>query len=123
MNLLKKAGLALALGATAIATATPAEAQYRGGWHGGRGGWHGGRGDAVGAAVAGGILGLAVGTAIASDRYRGGYYGPGYYGPGYGYPAPYYYNDYRYRPYYPACFTERRWDPYWGRPTFVRVCR
>lgn len=117
MNLLKKAGLAVAMGAVALASAAPASAQrYYHHYHGGDRG--------AGIAIAG-LAGLAIGAAIASDhdRYRGDYYydRPHYYPRGYYeyrgyYPAPY-------RPYYPACFTERRWDPYYDQPVYVRVCR
>jgi hypothetical protein len=57
-------------------------------WHGG-GSYHHGGGNAAGAAILGGLLGLGVGAAIASN---GGYYGyPGYsYGRGY-YAPPYSY--------------------------------
>ena len=68
---LKKAGLGVALAATALTAAVPADAQrwgrggYGRGWHGHRGG-----GNAAGAAVLGGILGLGVGAAIASSNNR-----------------------------------------------------
>lgn len=63
MNILKKSTLAVALAATAIGSATPAMARdhYRRG------------GDATGAAIAGGIIGIALGAIIASsgnDRHR-----------------------------------------------------
>lgn len=66
---LKKTVLSGVLAATvatgALAGATPALADpYRGGWHGGYE-HHGG---GAGVAVAAGILGLAVGAAIASDH-------------------------------------------------------
>jgi hypothetical protein len=96
------AAAALTLGGAAVATATPASAQ---GWHGGYGGYHGGyrggRGWGPGAAVGAGILGLAVGAAIADHPHYYGY-GPGYYGYGY---AP--------------CGSHLRWDPYLGH--YVRV--
>ena len=118
-GLLKKVGLGVALAATAFTAAAPAEAQWRGGYRGGygyRGYGHGGIG-AGGAAVLGGLVGLGVGAAIASNNRP--YYGyPGYYyGPG---PRGYYYDDY-YRDYRPRCWTERRWD-YYGRPYPARVC-
>jgi len=70
-------------------------------WHRGGGGWHGrsyhhgGGGAAVGAAIAGGIIGLGLGAAAASN-YGYGYYPPPavyYGGPGYSYapPPPVYY--------------------------------
>ena len=81
----KKAVLALALGASALASATPAMADpYYGGYRHHRGG------DSTGAAIAGGIIGLALGAIIASaatsnrnrdydrrydNRYRGTYQG------------------------------------------------
>jgi len=96
MKLMSKVLLAGAMGATVMATAAPAQAH---GWY--RGG--GGNGAAV--AVGAGILGLAVGAAIASDRPRGYvveeryappppppptyyYEGPAYYGGGYYAPPP-----------------------------------
>src|SRR3569623_1820401 len=86
-----------------------AEAQRQGGYRGGyHGGYHGHRGgDAAGAAMLGGIVGLGLGAAIASNH--GGYYDRGYY-----YDRPYYYR--------PHCWSEWRWDPYWGRDVRVRVC-
>ena len=74
----KKAVLAVTLAATALATATPAMADpYYGGGSGGGYRHHRG-GDATGAAIAGGIIGLALGAIIVSaansnrnrDRYR-----------------------------------------------------
>lgn len=100
---------AITLGGALCATAVPAQAQrfdhrgFRGDFH-----HHGGHG---GAAVAAGVLGLALGAAIASDH---PYYGPGYY---YGGPYAYGY-DY---PYYRTCETTRWvWDPYIGRRVPVR---
>ena len=75
-NFVKKAILATALSASLVGglTATPAMAHP----YGGRG-WGGG---GAGAAVAGGIIGLAVGAAIASDRpYYPAYPAPAYYAP------------------------------------------
>jgi len=82
MNLLKKAVLGTAVGAMALAT-TPADA---------RGYYRHHHGDDAAVAIGAGILGLAVGAAIASgnnDRYYDGYYNDGYYN----YP---YYNGYAY---------------------------
>jgi hypothetical protein len=128
-SLLKKAGLAIALGATALATSAPAEAQRYGGGYG-----HYGRGGGgAGGAVVAGIAGLAIGAAIASshDSYRDRYYEDrgyprdydiGYYrGHGY-YPVDGYY-AYRYRDAYPRCFIDYRWDPYYRERVAVRVCR
>ncbi|MDF8332370.1 hypothetical protein [Novosphingobium cyanobacteriorum] len=86
----KKAALATTLAATALATATPASARDYYGHH--RSG-----GDTAGAAIAGGIIGLALGAIIASsgnnhrnDRYdRDGRY--------YNYNNGYYRNDRAYR--------------------------
>ena len=104
MNIIKKTVLGVAVGATALATATPAMADdYRYRRH------H----DNTGAAVAAGIAGLAIGAIIASGdrydrydrydrRYYNGYYNQGYY-PNYTYYYPNYaytnggwYNGYRY---------------------------
>lgn len=126
-GLIKKAGLGVALAATALTAAAPADAQrYRGGYrHYNRGG-----GDVAAGAILGGIVGLGVGAAIASNN-RGRYYDRGYYydappprprayyydrGPGYGYGDGY---DYDYRP---SCWNQWRWDPYYGRNVRVRVC-
>jgi hypothetical protein len=119
-NLLKKAGLGVALAATAITVSAPAEAQRWGGYrHYNRGG------DTAGAAILGGIVGLGVGAAIASSNnnryYDRGYYDRDYYAP----PPPrsYYYDDYNYNyNYRPRCWNQWRWDPYYGRNVRVRVC-
>jgi len=126
--LMKKAGMAVALGAVVLATAAPAEAQRYRGYR------HGGRGDA-GVALAAGIAGLAIGAAIASNN-NDRYYRDRYY-VDYGYPVDYdrvYYRShgyyphdgyyaYRYRDAYPRCFTEWRWDPYYRDRVRIRVCR
>lgn len=79
MTFFKKATLATALAATALTSASPAMADsYR---------RHRGGGDTTGAAIAGGIIGLALGAIIVSsasnrnDRYadRGWRYRDGYY--------------------------------------------
>jgi hypothetical protein len=90
---MKKTALVLAtvgaLGVSAVAAPTPAEARWRGGW----GGW--------GPGLAGGLIAGAVIGGLASSAYAWGpgydYYGgyPGYYG---GY-APAYYGGYGYDPY------------------------
>lgn len=119
MTIMKKAGLGLALAATALASAAPADAQRYGRYYGGYG--HRG-GDVAGAAVLGGIVGLGVGAVIASSN-RNRYYDRGYYRGGYGYysqPRGVYYEDYRYEG--PRCFIERRFDPYNGQPYRIRVC-
>ncbi len=116
-NLIKKAGLGVAFAATALTAAAPADAQR---WGRGYRGYHHHGGNAAGAAVLGGILGLGVGAAIASSNNRGGYYNRGYAYDGY-YRGPpvrtYYREDYR-----PRCWSEWRYDPYYGDQVPVRVC-
>ena len=98
-GLLMKAGLATAMAATTLTVAAPADAQrYRGYRHHDRGG------DVAAGALIGGVIGLGLGAAIASDRgpyyrggYGGGYYGPNYYGPRY-YAPPVVYRPRYYRP-------------------------
>jgi hypothetical protein len=111
-----------------VAGATAASAQgYRhgGGYYGGHGHHH--NGNDVGVAIAGGIVGLALGAAIAGNnhsQYRTGYdYGyapppppPRYYG-GRGYARPYgngYGRD---------CWTTREYDPYRDAVYARTVCR
>jgi hypothetical protein len=69
----------------------PAAAHAEDWHHGGHGrDYHRGGGNAAGAAIIGGIVGLGLGAAIASNSY-GGYYAPPppvYYGPPAGYYAP-----------------------------------
>jgi hypothetical protein len=107
-KILTAALAALTIGGAIAATTTSANADPRGGWHGGGyGGWrHGDRGDA-GLAIGAGILGLAVGASLAQPHYA---YGPGYYaGPGYyGYPG--------------ECRVHYRFDPYAGRYIPVERC-
>jgi hypothetical protein len=107
-----KASLALALGATALTVAAPAEAQRYGG-HRGHG--HGGT------AIIAGLAGLAIGAAIVAgsqhrderrydERYDGRYEaGDGYHDDGNGY------RDER-------CHAESRWDSYARQRALVRVC-
>lgn len=94
---LMKAGLGAVVAATTLAAAAPADAQR---WRGHRGYDRGG--DVAAGALIGGVIGLGLGAAIASDRGRGydrGYYDRGYYGP----PPRAYYRQRYYRPrgYYP----------------------
>jgi len=113
-----KATAALTLGAaTFVATATPAEARRY--WGGDR--YHRNH-DRTGTAIAAGVVGLAIGAALASssrDRYYRGY--DGY--DGYNYDRPRrYYRPYRDRGYYRGCYTRRVYDPYIGRRVRVRYC-
>lgn len=78
---LKKAVLGATLAASAVVSAAPADAQYYRGYR-----HHDGIG-AGGAAVLGGLLGLGVGAAIASNNNRDRYYDRGYAYNGY-YRAP-----------------------------------
>lgn len=72
-TILTKAGLSVALAATALTVAAPADAQrYRRYDRGG--------GDVATGAIIGGIVGLGLGAAIASSNRRDrGYYNDGYY--------------------------------------------
>jgi hypothetical protein len=93
------AALAVTLGVAALATSSPADAWWRGGWGWGWRGCCWGPGPWVAGAVVGGA---AVGAAVAASRpyYYGGYYYP--YGP---------------NPYYgPGC--RRVWNGYY----WVRAC-
>ena len=117
-KILAGAAAALTLGGALAATATPADAQFRGGYHGGYGGYHGGyggyrggRGYGGGAVLGAGILGLAVGAAIAGDNHR--YYGG---------PPPAYYYGPSYYSYYGGCHTSWRWDPYYRHYVEVNRC-
>jgi hypothetical protein len=126
-TILTKASLALALGATALTVAAPAEAQRYGGHRG-----H----DNGGTAIIAGIAGLAIGAAIVSssrhrderrydDRYDGRYEQPqGYYDDGNGYRD----EQYRERGYRDGyrdgrCHVESRWDGYARERVLVRICR
>jgi hypothetical protein len=128
----------ITFGGAIAATAVPAEARDRGGGYrysgyGGYGGY-GGRhhhGNGAGTAVAAGVVGLALGAALASsnnrgyygggyaynDRYYGDrYYGDRYYRGGYYAPRAYYYDRG-----YDLCETSRWvYDPYIGRRVRVR---
>jgi len=111
--ILKKAGLAVALGATALtAAAMPAEAQRYHRHY---------RGDG-GAAVVAGIAGLAIGAALASGDRRYDYDRRYYRSHGY-YPIDgYYYRQHYRRGYYDNCYVRERWDPYIHRRVLIRYC-
>ncbi len=102
-----KSALALALAATALTAASPAMARDRY--------YRGHRGDDAAVAIGAGLVGLAVGAAIASDRddrYERVYYNDGYYYPRRHYVETYYYGDYpRYQPHY-----YYRGGPVWRGP-------
>ena len=127
------AGLA-ALAMVAGSTAASAQSYRHGGYYGGR--HH--HGNDAGVAIAGGIVGLALGAAIAgnhNDRYDRGYsrydrgYGYGYYAPPP--PPPRYYGGYGYGPRYGYgygrrgrdCWTTRDYDRYSGSVYERTVCR
>jgi len=90
---LKRAGLvaAMAVGAMTVGTTAEARDHY----------YHRGHGDDAALAIGAGIIGLAIGAAIASDHDRG-YYDRGYYDGGYYYYGRprYYYRIYPRRYYY-----------------------
>lgn len=116
-------------GALASAT-TPAQAE--------RYGYHHDDNDEAAAAIAGGVIGLALGAALAGGShnngyyygrgyqpyygggYGGGYYGDGYYQPGYAYGPAYRYAPRAYA-YGPRMCTsrERVYDPYIGRRVVI----
>ena len=82
--------LATAALVAALAISPAVHAEH---WHGGYRGYggyhHHGGGGAAGAAIIGGLLGLGVGAAIASNGgYAPGYNAPGYYAPPYSYYGP-----------------------------------
>lgn len=105
---------AITLGGAVCATAAPAQAQhYNHGYYGG-GHYYGHGYNNGGAAVAAGVVGLALGAALASSSHGYGY-NAGYY------PPPAYGYSYGYVPAYRMCETTRWvWDPYYGRRVPVR---
>ncbi|WP_380784862.1 hypothetical protein [Sphingomonas sp. R86521] len=98
----KKIALAVALGASTLAVAAPAEAQRYGAYRG--------RDDGSTAIVAG-VAGLALGAVLASSANRrdGGYYDRGYDGPIVAYPQAY---DGYYAGTYPRYDGYRGYDGY-----------
>ncbi len=117
-KILTGAMAALTLGGAALTTATPAAAQHWGGGYRGGGYYHGGydrdyhRGYGGGAVLGAGILGLAVGAAVAGHPYRSYYAAP---------PPAYYYGP-SYYSYYGGCHTSYRWDPYYRNYVPVERC-
>ena len=105
--------------AGAVAATAPAQArEYR----------HHRDRDDTGAAIAAGIVGLALGAALASSSNDRGY-SSSYYRGGYAQPRPYgyssghgYYDGYAYAPRaYRTCESRQRvYDPYLGRRVVVR---
>ena len=123
-KILTGATVALTLGGAVLAAATPAAAQYRGGYYG-HGGYYGGgyggyggyrgyghRGYGGGAVLGAGVLGLALGAAIAGRPYHSYYSAP---------PPAYYYGP-SYYSYSGGCHSDWRWDPYIGRYVLVERC-
>lgn len=127
-------GLAATTAVSAVAFSTQAAAEHRRRDN-----------DNTGVAIAAGVVGLAIGAALASGSnrnrgydnryYNGSTYDRGY-GYGYGYQQPYYgsryggygnYGAYGYSPYGSGygyrCRTVTRWDPYRHRRVQVRECR
>ncbi|WBH16519.1 hypothetical protein [Sphingomonas radiodurans] len=114
-GLMMKAGLGTAMAATALAAAAPADAQR---WRGR--GYDRGNDVAAGALI-GGVIGLGLGAAIASNNNRGFYGYNGYNGYRGYYPRARF-NPYRNNWRGPRCFRQWAFDPYYGRVP-VRVCR
>lgn len=106
---------AAALSLAAAATTASADSRYH---------HHRGRdGDVAAAAIAAGIVGLAVGAAISDGNRHDRYYDRGYYAP----PPPPPRYGYRYapRPYYGSreCWTTREYDRWNGSYYERTVCR
>jgi hypothetical protein len=134
--LLKKATLAAVLGATTLTVAAPAEAQR---WR------RYDRGNDAGVALAAGIAGIVIGSALTQDRWgdrwddRG--WGRGGWDPRWDYDPRFDYDRrfYRQRGFFPSdgywarqnfnrfggwdrCVVRRVYDPYIGRRVRVRYC-
>ena len=110
---------ALTFGGAVAATAAPAEARPHRGYYG-HDRHHGSN---AGAAVAAGVVGLALGAAIAGSNHNNGYYRGGYayndpyYGDRYYGRGGYYRDRYEYR----TCESSRWvWDPYIRERVLVR---
>ncbi len=116
MKTILTGALAALTASTAIVAANPASAEPHGRYRHDH--------DGSGAAIAAGIVGLALGAAIAGDHrgyaYRDGYGPRGVYY--YNGPPPGYYAGPSYYTYYERCRTEWRWDPLWDRYARVRAC-
>jgi hypothetical protein len=139
--LMKKATLGAVLGATALSVAAPAEAQR----------WRRHRDNDVGVALAAGVAGIVIGSALTQDRWGPGWRGRGWDGgwndPRWGWDPRWDYDprfDYdrrffRQRGFFPSdgywarqnfnrfggwnrCVVRRVWDPYSGRRVRVRYC-
>ena len=111
---------ALTFGGAVAATAAPAQARPHGYYNDRYYGHH--HGNRTGTAVAAGVVGLALGAAIAGSSHNRGYaYNNGYYSSGYAYDP--YYGDRYYAPrrVYRTCESERWvWDPYIQDRVLVR---
>jgi hypothetical protein len=103
MSIFKKATLATALVATALAGSSPAMAR----------GYHRGGDDTAAWAIGAGIIGLAVGAAVASSNHHHRDYDDGYYNNGG------YYGGFQYRDGYYWDHDGRRYDRY----EYERWCR
>jgi len=107
-TVLKKLGLGAALAASALVASAPAEARDR---------YYGHRDNDAAVAIGAGILGLAVGAAIADsndDRYYDrGYYGERRYVTVRGRPDYYYYYEGRPNRYYRDRYYDRYYAPYY----------
>jgi hypothetical protein len=140
---LSAAMAAITFGGAVAAAAVPAQVQandYRDYYYG-SGHYHHHHND-TGAAVAAGVVGLALGAALASSSnhngyrsggyyssgyaydpyYGGGYYDRGYYDRGYSYDRGYYPRGYAYDRYsYRTCESSRWvWDPYIHERVLIR---